>query len=392
MALTMNEMRQVRSWRERRNPIVALTFLLCLFAPGVLGMFHVTGLEQFTERRLLAEPPQFQWDLKKYVNDLDLFVSDHFGLRPLFIASLGFAKLLIGVSANPRVLIGNDGWLFMLCGPCLSRQEVYSQHDVESFATAFIERQLWVEARGSYFTFLIGPRKELVYPEHLPEWSRPVGPDMTIEDLRKAFQLTNMDVVYPIEAMLAAKRTAKLYYRYDTHWTYPGAFVAAKALINHLHERDARVAAFNDDDFTLSDAGYSSARYDGGQLDLLTLIGVPFPGERSANIDRRGGWTAKQKGVGSAIVYTKDDPSLPTIVVYSDSYGVAMQRFVAEYFRRSVFIDAVHGPLAAGHEFPTALLLAEKPDFFVYVRAEVHIPAPTTNPPELHQPGQAPGK
>jgi hypothetical protein len=54
---------------------------------------------------------------------------------------------------------------------------------------------------------------------------------------------TNLDVFYPLEAMISAKRQYKLYYKYDGHWAVPGAMVTAKALINYLHAapRGARI-------------------------------------------------------------------------------------------------------------------------------------------------------
>jgi hypothetical protein len=378
------------SWKKIRDRTVTGVFLACFLAPCVLGAFHVKGMKHFTENRLLNSLPVFRGNPKEFINQLDLFLSDHFGLRPLFITGASFAKLILGVSNDQDVIVGDSGWLFARHGP-------FTQTDIGRFAEAFIERQRFVEAMGAHFTFLIGPSKESVYSDHEPEWMRQAGPNGLIDDLRKEIGPSNMDVIYPLEAMLAAKKDTKLYFRYDTHWTYAGAFVAAKALIDDLHQRYGQVPAFDQHDFAIHDRGLATGIYNDGEYtdagyDLLILSGVPILKERGLDVTPIGGWTSNYRNSDSAAIYTKNDPSLPTIVVYSDSYGFALQRIIAEYFRRSVFVNVFQGPRSAENQFPTDIILAEKPDFVVFVRSELHIPAATGNPSEVRAFGQSASK
>jgi hypothetical protein len=379
---TLFRMRQ----SKLRDAVVVATFLVCLTGPGLLGLAEVNGVEHFTENRNLNPPPKLQWrEPKKFVSALDLFLGDHFGLRPLFITAVNFAKLQINVSGNPSVVVGADNWLFSQCGPCQTSRSDVPQQWIDDYVKAFIERQRFVEAMGAHFTFFVATRKEMIYREYLPEWTRPLGPSPQVQDLRAAVQHSNMDVVYPIEAMVSAKKNFKLYYKYDDHWAPPGAMVGAKTLINHLHELYPQVRAFNDDDFVITDPGIPRYRYDNNQFDLIVLAGVPPLRERSADVTRRGGWTAKEQITDRAGIFTKDNSSDPTVVVYSDSFGEApaFQQIVAEYFRRAVFVNVYSGDLASQHQFPTDILLAEKPDFVIYIRWELPLFEPTTNPPEV---------
>jgi hypothetical protein len=381
-----NQRIQFRILRPKlRDAAVVLTFLVCLTGPSLLGLAKVNVTESFTENRYPNPPPKLQWrDPKKLISELDLFLADHFGLRPLFITAVNFAKLQIYVSGNPFVIVGADHWLFAQCDPCRSRNTVPQQR-IDDYAKAFIERQRFVEAIGAHFTFLIAPRKEMVYPEYVPEWTRPIGPSPTVQDLRAAVQSSNMDVVYPVKAMVLAKHNFKLYYKYDSHWAPPGSMVAAKTLINHLHGLYPQVPAFNDDDLVITDPGVPRFRYDGNQFDLAVLAGIPYLRARSADVIRRGGWTTKEQNTGRGRIFTKDNSFEPTIVVYSDSFGdaPAFQRIVAEYFRRAVFVNVFMGEEEKQHQFPTDILLAEKPDFVIYLRTEPPLFETTTNPPEV---------
>jgi hypothetical protein len=361
-----------------------VTFLVRLTGPGLLGLAGVSGIEDFTENRNPNPPPKLQWqDPKKFFSTLDLFLADQFGLRPLFITAVDFAKLQINVSGNPSVIVGADHWLFWQCGLCQTSRSGVPQQEIDDYAKTFIERQTFVEAMGAHFTFLVAPRKEMVYREYLPEWTRPPGPSTAVRSLRAAVQSSNMDVVYPVEAMVSAKKNFNLYYKYDMHWAPPGAMVGAKTLINHLHGLYPQVRAFNEDDFVIADPGIPRYRYDNNQFDLVVLAGVPSLRERSADVTRRGGWTSKE--TDWAGIFTKDNSSDPTIVVYSDSFGdaPAFRQIVAEYFRRAVFVNVYSGDLASQHQFPTDILLAERPDFVIYLRNEMYAFEPTKNPPDV---------
>jgi hypothetical protein len=81
-------------------------------------------------------------------------------------------------------------------------------------------------------------------------------------------------------------------------------------------------------------------------------------------------------------VYTKDDPSLPTAVFYSDSFGPGLRRFAAEYFRRSVFVHAfADGGII--DKFAPAAVKEEKTDIVVYLRTEAGLFSAAENPPEV---------
>jgi hypothetical protein len=98
---------------------------------------------------------------------------------------------------------------------------------------------------------------------------------------------------------------------------------------------------------------------------------------------RKGGWTAKVEEIDREWIFTRDNSAAPKIVFFTDSYGDAFRRIVAEYFSRAVFINVFLGQEGTEHQFPIDVLIRERPDLVVYLRAEGGVFRPTTNPPGI---------
>jgi hypothetical protein len=234
MASRLNRRRSSHRVRDR---FVIAVFAFCIAAPALVGALGITEIPEFTENRALKSFPKLASGADAFLRGLDGYISDRFGFRPLLITSMNYLKLLMQVPTNRFVVFGKDGWLFSLY-----LHQSFKDADVESYARALVERADWVEHRGAQFTIFVVPRKEVLYQEYLPDWMRPDEATASSTDIfRAALGAQPIDVFYPKEAMLDDKAVAKLFYRYDTHWTSAGAFFGAKALIDHLHERNHSV-------------------------------------------------------------------------------------------------------------------------------------------------------
>jgi len=144
-------------------------------------------------------------------------------------------------AAGDLVVRGRNSRLFLGC------QDSYS---LEAFCDGSLLPQaaLWrwrqtvkrrareLAAIGIPYVFMIVPDAPSVYPEDLPDGmggttrtlmppSRPLGARLC-EQLRG---IPNLTVVYPLQAMLAAKGGLPLYRKTDTHWSGFGAYVGYRA-------------------------------------------------------------------------------------------------------------------------------------------------------------------
>jgi len=354
-------------------------------------MLGVNAFLRFSENRRLAEFPRVELllrDPKAFVHGLEAYVSDHFALRPLLIGSIGYVKWKLGVGASPQVIVGRDDWMFHACAGCLEDSLGVAQPRtdiLQTWTTGFAERARWMNARRTKMVVLLVPKKEAVYPEYLPAWARGSGGSTHVGHLLDAVRGSELDLLYPLAQLRAKKTAGKLYYKFDSHLTMLGGKEAAEILLRHLHERYGM--PFMPAAFQVTPK-YATTGPTGDRLDLGVLQGIPWLGETDYGIVPVGGRATTIKALPDTRlaggVTTKNDPSLPTLLMYCDSFGASLVPFLAEHFRRAVFINVwARGEMA--QQFPVRWIEEEQPDFLVYERWEAGLSSPVINPDEVRR-------
>ena len=143
--------------------LIAL-FITWISLPGPLGAIGVQGIGSYTENRALASFPlksATSLDFRLFTRSFDSYVSDHFGFRSLLIFAVNYSKFQIGVSSNPNVVFGKEGWLFSGGGENIDQYQAQSarnQAAIANWTTLFQERRRWTERLGAHFTLVIAPR------------------------------------------------------------------------------------------------------------------------------------------------------------------------------------------------------------------------------------------
>jgi alginate O-acetyltransferase complex protein AlgJ len=375
---------------------IALRVRIAIFCaliglPGVLGVTGVSGWKGFVENRRLAE---FPWTapqdgaLRATTKGIDAYFSDHFAFRPLLIYAVNWSKLMIGASSTPDVMLGTQNWMFLTDLADYRGLSVVQPSAIADWRAKYIERRVWVEQFGAHFLLVIAPRKGTVYPEYMPGYARPRG-DQTRRRLFLDALRPGTDILDLTDPLRAAKAFGQLYYRYDTHWNFLGAYQGARAIVNYLHARYQDVPRFDDNNFTLEPLRNERQTFgDTGWFNLGVRIGVPFLTDSDTVIVRNGGWTTKMqvrtvRRHMLVYTFTKDDPKLPTVVVYADSFGYPLKRLIAEHFRRAVFVNPFEDEETPADEFPADIVERERPDYFIYLRWEYAAFVPPDNPPEV---------
>jgi len=371
-----------RDRRGRRLIPAAALFILAIGAVLPLGMLGANSYFAFTENRPLAELPsvgQLFARPKEFIHALDAYVSDHFALRPLLIRGMGYVKWKMSVGASGKIFVGRDGWIFNNCGPCDDDLSGFVQQSLfHNWKTSLSERARWLTGRNTKMVFLVVPRKEAVYPEHLPQWAlgaaRHVGP--LVDKLRSP----QIDIFYPLKELRAQKTTGKLYYKYDHHFTALGGLTATNIILAHLHEQYGMPVKTRNFDIAPIVTDRSPT---GDHLSGAVLQGTPWLSEEDHRIVPSGGAGAHAVP-GPNSTFINDDTSLPTLLVFCDSFCATLKPFLPEYFRRTVFVDIWPAPQGTD-EFPVRWIKEENPDFLLYVRWEVGFLAPMSNPGEVTQ-------
>ncbi|MEN3931524.1 hypothetical protein WJT86_10695 [Microvirga sp. W0021] len=157
---------------------------------------------------------------------------------------LGRATFGFGISINPtKAFLGKDGWIYLgdsdyTGNPQIAKRQGANPERVYNMARVIIWMNTWKqwlsENGVDEFRFMIGPDKESIYPEHLPDWMQQAP--VQVSDLIPHVLPSNLyiDLYAPLRREKAelAKRNPPLtvYYATDTHWNFMGAWTAMSEL------------------------------------------------------------------------------------------------------------------------------------------------------------------
>lgn len=249
----------------------------------------------------------------------------------------------LGTSPSDLVLIGQEGWLYLTVDRSIDDYQglvPIPQSYLELYDANLARMKQHMEQQGIIFQIVVAPDKHTIYPEYLPLNIQKVQPgtrlDRILDYNRNHAQAPILDLRME---MLQRKQEEVIYYRTDSHWNYLGAYYAYAESMKSLTPYFPMLEPHPLSDYTLTRseiAGFDLAEMISMQ-DILTDVEITL----TPNFLRR----AKPAAVpflpaGNRITFAReiDDPSLPTAVIFRDSFGWAMIPFWQEHFRRVVFV------------------------------------------------------
>jgi hypothetical protein len=350
--------------RSRYDWLLIAVFLAAITAPSVRQFTGGAASTEAREKRKLAPLPAWpttQAAVWQFPKQFTAYETDHFGYRSDLIRL--HALLLyrgLGLSPSGFVLAGRDGWLYYA--------DDYSLEDFHSarrFTTAELERwrevleqrQAWLATHGCRLLVVFPCDKYIIYPEYLPAaYRRPTVPYRVDELTDYLRRHSAVPVVALHEALLEAKPHDRLYHRTDTHWNDRGTHVGYREIITRLGLTPLPLEAFEPVNVTTE--GWDLARMMGLE-DIAHEEDrqlVPRAPRRARVVDRDRPDRLWNNG---RVVLEVDAPSLPRLVVFRDSFGSALVPFLAEHFRRSVFLWQ--------YDFDPQVIDREKPDVVIWL-------------------------
>ena len=261
-----------------------------------------------------------------------------------------------------KVLIGRDGWLFLQ----RDTNDVVGQHTGRvrmgrerrhAWREILAQRMSWAKRFGIVWVTLIAPDKESVYPEYLPPEIVP-SHRRPVHELLDVARSVGAPVLYPVEELVAAKDQGPLYFPTDTHWTHRGAYVAYRALCRELSDRGRPPVVVAERTITWvrdSRAGGLGSKLE-PQVEGVGLV---------ARLDQRASRLVFDNGItnhGRVMIFEQDRPTMPSCILFGESFAMAMLLFLRESFRRLVF---VHTSMMIPD-----VIESEKPDVVINLPAE----------------------
>jgi alginate O-acetyltransferase complex protein AlgJ len=367
---------------RRANLLLTVLFAVAVALPGLaLLAAHGRADEpflRFTEQRMPARFPS--WSLSAlasggYGRAFESAFGDALPGRSRLLEDYDAIRFSgFGDNTSPDVVRGRDGWLFLAEDRDAREWAARADDgDIAYVANVFRARALWCRAHGSRYVVLIAPDKSTIYSDLLPAGfpqPRPSGMDRVLQALHDR----GVPAVDVRPALAAAREGGLAYSRGDTHWTERGAYAAYRATMQVLRPLGiADRVPFDRLRFVdVSRASDLFAKSGVGTLLADRQVDATFPArshEETLAVDPYA--SDPDLGQFQRVRTAVEDASLPTAVVFGDSFSWRLQKFFAEDFRHTTYL---HYPgTDDGLQFNEHVIAAEHPTIVIQELVERYI-------------------
>ena len=349
--------------------------LFLLIIPGFLSVFfpELSGDSQ-TEIRTLQDFPKLPNTLRdayKWPRRFDQFASDRFPFRSGIIRFAGKTCYKMGFSISPEILIGNDGWLFLLknCEVLRRHQGIVqlSTTEIKDWVEAYIKRKDEIETNGAKLYFIIVPDKHTIYKNQIPNHFSIVGKTITdqlVHALVKQ-QVTQVIDLRPVLQKSAFPR--HIYDKYDSHWNDIGAYTGYKEIMDRIDPLQdiPRV--------TSNDISFKKVMKSGGLAWMIgntSLYESTFEAEIfNSTILHRQNYENKKKYETEEWISISSHKNSPVVICLCDSFvNNYLYKYLEQSFSKTIFKH--HRSMT----YDKQLIEKYHPEIVMYIVAERLIP------------------
>ena len=224
------------------------------------------------------------------------------------------------------------------------------------WSTAVRRRLQLCREVGARLCWLIAPDAHAVHADELPEGLAFCTPSLADRFAERFGVEPDLHLVYPREALKAARGPVDVYRRTDSHWTSLGAYAAYRMVMDRVGQ-GARVVGPHEVRYRWrEETGDLGWAFDAPRRAAVPVAEVE--GARARVVLERF-----DEARAALKVFEVDDPALPVCLVVRDSFATDMGPFLAESFRRTIVIGA-------DERFFPEILYEERPDVVIVERAE----------------------
>lgn len=361
------------------DTILAMTFLIGLFLP--LALTHNQDVSPI-EKRKLVPFPELNWHsntVTKFPSKFEAYFNDHFGFRDSLAQIHYLIDIKLKSSSMPRILIGEDGWLFFVDPMDGNSLEDFRGNDpftptqLKTWRSVLEDRYYWLKQQGIRYLFVVAPDKHTIYGEYIPARIRQVGKQSRFDQLLEYMKDSEVPILDLRPALLQAKAKQILYYKTNTHWNHAGAAVAQYEIIRQLKQYfpNLQPISFHEQDFSL-------IKHTGDITYMLNLSTVlkeeapilknPLPSCNPQIFEGSPELKFEQR------FYANCQADGPRALVFRDSFFDFLHPYISQYFSKSYYVWT--GPNFDAFEH---FVESTSPNLVIEERVERHL----TDMPEL---------
>lgn len=331
----------------RKFAFIAL-FILILYIPN---LFLVSGMKDGdnTEQRgsMMVDLDPNISGVEKTIKKVETMYNDHFGLRNLMIRLEALSDFkFFKTPSTEKVVLGKEGWLYcgLDNGKDITKQyrgiTKFTPEELSKIKTNLEQRKAWLEKKGIPFVLVIAPDKETIYPEYYNnEKYKKVSNESRLDQLMDYLHKnSNIDVLDLRKILLDNKSKGRLYYKTDTHWNQFGGYFGYEAIMKEVGKYIKSVRPLTIDKFNI----VKEYRVP-GEGDLANMLSLPNQyGEEHILLQPKIKRTSipyeehKYDLVRGAVM-KNPNKSLPKLLMFRDSFTVALGPYMSEHFSEAVF-------------------------------------------------------
>ncbi|GAA0783894.1 alginate O-acetyltransferase AlgX-related protein [Hathewaya limosa] len=331
----------------RKFAFIAL-FILILYIPN---LFLVSGMKDGdnTEQRgsMMVDLDPNISGVEKTIKKVETMYNDHFGLRNLMIRLEALSDFkFFKTPSTEKVVLGKEGWLYcgLDNGKDITKQyrgiTKFTPEELSKIKTNLEQRKAWLEKKGIPFVLVIAPDKETIYPEYYNnEKYKKVSNESRLDQLMDYLHKnSNIDVLDLRKILLDNKSKGRLYYKTDTHWNQFGGYFGYEAIMKEVGKYIKNVRPLTIDKFNI----VKEYRVP-GEGDLANMLSLPNQyGEEHILLQPKIKRTSipyeehKYDLVRGAVM-KNPNKSLPKLLMFRDSFTVALGPYMSEHFSEAVY-------------------------------------------------------
>lgn len=322
---------------KKKDLIVIIIFISFLFVPSISYWFLKDKMDNnnYENRTIFTKPELLFKNITNFPKDYENYYNDNLAFKNEIRKNR--SKLfynLFNISSSPRVIVGEDGWLFYNSRASegtdsisdFQNKTIYIKEEKSNIKKSLLDTRYKLQEKNIDFYILIAPNKENVYSDILEKRIKKSNNKYSkTEDLINYLNKNpDLKILYPKDELVKGRKTTDTYYKYDTHWNSYGAYLGATKLLKTIDSN------FKNPDIKISYEDHS------GDLAVMNLSPKmqnkePIVKNYYDDIDYKCN-DDNSYCISKKPLYNK------TILIVGDSFRVGMIPYIAKLYKKSLFI------------------------------------------------------
>jgi hypothetical protein len=328
--------------------ILVITFIFLIFIPITNNLFNIRELSYKIER--LKKTIFRMSDISGSYNRFYKFHKKNFFYRYSIVHLNNLAKVKVfGVSPVNEVILGKEPWMFYAkendnnidAIDYYRGVTVFTTDDLRAWKKKIEFRYYWLKKRGIRYVFMVVPNKSTIYSGFLPKFVKKSTNKNRLDQLINYLKNTNspVKILDLRKRFLKEKLKFKIYNITDSHWSDIGAFFGYKILMDRLKEYNINSFSVNLKDYSVE----VKKMYLGGDLAEMLLLqdeyreDKTFLTPKNKNILINKTLKINRPFIDVSVKESKIG-NIGTTIFIHDSFGYYFKKFLAQHFKRIIFI------------------------------------------------------